>query len=165
MVKNLPAKRETRVRSLDWEDPQEKEMAPHSSILAWRIPWTEEPDRLQSVGSQRVRHNWTTNTFTTWLTGQTIQLYDLLYFSNHHEYSGIPVKKASITYSFLQNVIFKILNLIEIAWVFKIFLSEYSSPMDRGAWWATVHGGRGHKRVRHDLATKPQQRSWFTMLW
>ena len=48
---------ETWVRSLDWEDPLEKEMATHSSILAWRIPWTEEPDGLQSTGSQRVGHN------------------------------------------------------------------------------------------------------------
>ena len=57
MVKNLPAKQETRVRSLGQEDPLEKGMATHSSALAWRIPWTEEPDGLQSVGSQRVRHD------------------------------------------------------------------------------------------------------------
>ena len=57
MVKNLPAKQETRVQFLGWEDPLEKEMATHSSILAWRIPWTEEPGRLQSMGSQRVRYN------------------------------------------------------------------------------------------------------------
>ena len=50
MVKNLPAMRETRVRSLGWEDPLEKEMAIHSSILAWRISWTEEPGGLQSMG-------------------------------------------------------------------------------------------------------------------
>ena len=49
---------ETWVRSLGWEDPLEKEMATHSSILAWRIPWTEEPGRLWSMGSQRVRHGW-----------------------------------------------------------------------------------------------------------
>ena len=48
MVKNLPAMQETQVQSLGWEDPLEKGMATHSSILAWRIPWTEEPDRLQS---------------------------------------------------------------------------------------------------------------------
>ena len=53
-VKRLPAMRETWVQSLGWEDPLEKEMATHSSILAWRIPWTEEPGRLQSTGSQRV---------------------------------------------------------------------------------------------------------------
>ena len=56
-VKNLPAMQETRVQSLDQEDPLEKGMATHSSILAWRIPWTEEPDRLQSTGSQRVGHD------------------------------------------------------------------------------------------------------------
>ena len=57
MVKNLPIKPETRVWSLDWEDPLEKEMAMHSSILAWEIPWTEEPGGLQSLGSQRIRHD------------------------------------------------------------------------------------------------------------
>ena len=57
MVKRLPAMWETRVRSLGWEDPLEKAMAIHSSTLAWKIPWKEEPDRLQSMGSQRVGHN------------------------------------------------------------------------------------------------------------
>ena len=56
-LKGLPAMQETWVRSLGWEDPLEKEMATHSSTLAWRIPWTEEPGRLQSTGSQRVRHD------------------------------------------------------------------------------------------------------------
>ena len=54
MVKHLPAMEETLVRSLGWEDPLEKGMATHSSILAWRIPWTEEPGRLQSIRLQRV---------------------------------------------------------------------------------------------------------------
>ena len=53
--------RETRVRALGWEDPLEKEMAIHSSTIAWKIPWTEEPGRLQSKGSQRVRHDWVTS--------------------------------------------------------------------------------------------------------
>ena len=57
LVKNLPAMRETWVRSLGWEDPLEKEMATHSSILAWRIPWIEEPGGLQSMRSQRVGHD------------------------------------------------------------------------------------------------------------
>ena len=57
MVKNLPAMWETQVRSLGREDPLEKGAPTHSSILAWRIPWTEEPGRLQSMGSQRVGHN------------------------------------------------------------------------------------------------------------
>ena len=57
VVKNLPAKQEMWARSLGQEDPQEKEMATHSSTLAWEIPWTEEPGGLQSIGSQRFRHN------------------------------------------------------------------------------------------------------------
>ena len=56
-VKRLPTTRETPVRSLDREDTLEKEMATHSSTLAWKIPWTEEPGRLQSMGSQRVGHD------------------------------------------------------------------------------------------------------------
>ena len=56
-VKNPPAMQETWVQSLGQEDPLEKEMATHSNILAWRIPWTEEPGRLQSMGSQRVGHD------------------------------------------------------------------------------------------------------------
>ena len=55
-VKNLPAMRETWVQSLGWEDPIEKRMATHSSVLAWRIPWTEEPGELQSMELQRVGH-------------------------------------------------------------------------------------------------------------
>ena len=57
MVKKLPATQETRVQSLGWEDPLEKEMAAHVSILAWRISWTEEPCRLQFTVSQRARHD------------------------------------------------------------------------------------------------------------
>ena len=56
-VKSLFAMQETRVQSLGWEDPMEKEMAAHSSILAWKIPWTAEPGRLLSMGSQRVGHS------------------------------------------------------------------------------------------------------------
>ena len=57
MVKHLPTKRETQVQSLGWEDPLEKEMETHSSTLAWKIPWTEEHSRLDSMGSQRVGHD------------------------------------------------------------------------------------------------------------
>ena len=56
-VRRLPTMQETQVQSLGWEDLLEKEMATHSSILAWKIPWMEEPGRLQSMGSQRVGHN------------------------------------------------------------------------------------------------------------
>ena len=62
--KNQPAMQETQVHCLDQEDPLEKEIATHSGILAWKIPWTEEPGRLQSMGSQS-QHNWATNTNTT----------------------------------------------------------------------------------------------------
>jgi len=68
MVKNLPGMQETRVWSLGRDDPLEKEMATHSSVLAWRIPWTKEPGRLQSMGSQRAGHSW------KWLT-HTIDSY------------------------------------------------------------------------------------------
>ena len=56
-VTRLSAMQETRVRSLGWEDPLENEMAAHSSILAWKIPWTSEPGRLRSMGTQRVGHD------------------------------------------------------------------------------------------------------------
>ena len=57
MVKHLSAMQETWVRTLGWEDPLEKDMAIHSSTIAWKIPWTEEPGRLRSMGSQRVGHD------------------------------------------------------------------------------------------------------------
>ena len=61
MVKNLPAMQETQIWFLSWENPLEKRMATHSSILVWRIPWTEEPGGLQSIGLQRVGHDWATD--------------------------------------------------------------------------------------------------------
>ena len=71
-VKHLPIVWDTWFRSLVWEDPLEKEMATHSSILAWKIPWTEEPGVLQSKGSQRVGHDWAT-TFQETQTGALYQ--------------------------------------------------------------------------------------------
>ena len=68
MVKNLLAMQETQVRCLGRENPLEEDMATNSSILAWKIPLSEKPDRLQSIGSQRVRHNWVTNTFSLCLS-------------------------------------------------------------------------------------------------
>ena len=77
MGKNLPAVQETQVQSLDQEDPLEGEMATHSSLLAWRIPWAEEPGRLQSTGSQRVRHDWATKlSLSLWVSHEIgIRLY------------------------------------------------------------------------------------------
>ena len=70
--------RDLEVQSLGWEDPLEKEMATHSSILAWRIPWTEEPGGLQSKGSQRVRHDWASEHINTHVIFKTI--YDKICF-------------------------------------------------------------------------------------
>ena len=79
MVKRLPAMWETQVQSLSWEDPLEKEMATHSSILAWKIPWTEEPGRPQSMGWQRVRHDWATSlSLKMFKRATTIKCYFLL---------------------------------------------------------------------------------------
>ena len=64
MVKRLPIMWETQVRSLGWEDPREKEMATHCSTLAWKIPWTEERGGLQSMGPQRVGHDFTSLLFS-----------------------------------------------------------------------------------------------------
>ena len=66
IVKTLPAMWETQVRSLGWEDLLEKEMSTHSSILAWGIPWTEEPGGLEPMGSPRVGHNWVTSILMSW---------------------------------------------------------------------------------------------------
>ena len=67
MVQCLPTMWETWVQSLGQEDPLEKEMATHSSNPTWKIPWMEEPDGLQSVGSQRVGHTWATSLFIAWI--------------------------------------------------------------------------------------------------
>ena len=66
-IKSPPTMQETQLRSLSWEDPLEKEMATHSSILAWEIPEMEEPGGLQSMGSPRIRHNWVTFTGDLWM--------------------------------------------------------------------------------------------------
>ena len=75
MIKNSPAMQEIWIWSLGWEDPLDKWMATHSSILAWRIPWTEEPGGLKSMGLQRVGHDWVTDTFTFFGTGVTTSSY------------------------------------------------------------------------------------------
>ena len=80
MVKNLPAIGETRVQSLGWEDPLEKGMATYSSISAWRIPWTVEPGSLQSMGSQRVGHDWETNTLGWfWTVKSKVKVINLMF--------------------------------------------------------------------------------------
>ena len=78
MIKNLPAMQDTWVWSLSREDPLEQDMATHSSILTWRIPWTEEPGRLLSMGAQRIGDDWMTNTISLSLQKQTISNSNLL---------------------------------------------------------------------------------------
>ena len=73
MVKRLPTVRETQVRSLGLEDSLEKEMATHSSTLVWKIPWMEERSRLQSMGAQRVGHNWATSLSLSSIKGQRVE--------------------------------------------------------------------------------------------
>ena len=89
MVKNLPAMQEnpvmceTWVQPLDWEDSLEEGMATHSSILVWRIPWTEEPSRLQSMELQRVRHDWAINTYTSLLSMASFKILDWFPAATH----------------------------------------------------------------------------------
>ena len=76
-VKNLPAIQETQVQILGQEAPLEEEMATHSSMLAWKIPWTEEPGGLYSMELQRVRHNWMTNTHLHMIPYSTLTYYSM----------------------------------------------------------------------------------------
>ena len=81
VVNNLPAVQETRVRFLGWEDPLEKEMATHSSILAWKISGTEEPDGLQPIGLQRVGYDWATNTYLLTSLKSTLMFYSMWFIA------------------------------------------------------------------------------------
>ena len=91
MVKNPPAMQEIWVRFLDWEDSLEKEMATLSSILAWRIPWTEESGRLQFIGSQRVRHTWATKHTTLYIILSCSQM---TVFLPNHKFTVLNKLKA-----------------------------------------------------------------------
>ena len=123
MIKNLPTMQETEVWSPGQEDPLEKEMATHSSIFAWRILWTEEPGMLQSLGSQRVRHNWVTNRMDLPKYSLVVQGLGLCALTAEGA-GSIPGLGRSpgegngnpFQYSCLEN------------------------SMDRGAWQATIHG-------------------------
>ena len=140
MVKNLPAKQETWVQSLGWKDPLEKRMATHSSIHAWKIPWTEEPGELQSTGSESDTAEWLTHTCTNtqcfWCTC-FIQIHNSIWASQVAQGSrnclplqemqeiqlwspgrGDPSEEEMATHSSI----------------------PAAEPMDRGAWQTTVHG-------------------------
>ena len=150
MVRNLAAMQDTQVRSLGWEDPLEKRMATHSSILAWRIPWTEETGGLQSMGSQRVRHDWVTKHSTE---------HDYMCKSMEGKRGDICIRIADSlsctveTKKTLQSNYFLMavpaMQEIQVQWLGcedPLEKATYSRilawriPMDRGACWATVHG-------------------------
>ena len=124
MVKHLPTMRETWVQSLGWEDFLEKEMATHFSILTWKIPWMEEPGRLHSMGSQRVRHDCS------------------LSLSVFLGFPGGSVGKESACNAGDAEVIGLIPGSGRSSGGGHGNLLQFScleNPMDRGAWWATVH--------------------------
>ena len=99
-LKCLPTMWETRVRSLGWEDALEKEMVTHSTILAWRIPWREEPGRLQSTGSQRVGHDWATS------LSLSFTLLSLDWFSLVFSLASLPLFNCSEETNFHLNMSF-----------------------------------------------------------
>ena len=119
-VKNLPVMQKTRVQSLVWEDLLEKGIATHSNILAWRIPWTEEPGGLQSMESQRVGHNWATN---TWLR-------------KHSDHTGLLLSKQYSSPSlFCQHS--KALRIQQCEWMWR-------ETMQEKLWrWKDLNEGRG----------------------
>ena len=133
MVKQLPAMQETWVWYLGQEDPFEKEMATHSIILAWRIPRTKEPGRLQSMGSQRVGHDWATNTHTLkWILGVCV-FAELIYSKLYVRFcGGTSGKELACQCSRHQGCGFD-------PWVRKIPEEGHgNNSTDREAWRATV---------------------------
>ena len=97
LIKNLPAMQKTWILSLGWEDPSKKEMTSHSSILAWRIPWTKELGRLWFMGSQRIRHDWATNTFT--MTKSELVVVQLLSCVQLFATSWTAARQASLSFT------------------------------------------------------------------
>ena len=106
-LKRLPGLQETWIQSLGWEDPVEKRMATHSSILAWRNPWTEEPGGIQSMGSQRVGPDWVTNTSYSYCrmnlfmnSSVTFNMY-IDSQSHYHNHTDLSIKKISLCCSLI----------------------------------------------------------------
>ena len=152
-IKSLPAMQETLVWSLHWEDPLEKGMATHSSTLIWEISWTEEPGRPQSMGLQRVRHDWATNTHTAW------------WFDLHILWN---------TWASLVTQLIKNLPTVQKTWVrslgweypFKKEMATHSSILAWEISWTEEPGrpqSMGLQRLRHDLVTKEQQYTYVYM--
>ena len=126
MEKNLPAMQETQVQSLGWEDALEKGMAIHSSILAWRIPWTEDPGRLQSMGSQRIGQDLVTITHSYLLRASQVALIVMnlpAKVGDVRDVGSIPGSGRSPRGGHSNPLQYSCLE----------------SPMDRGVWQAQVH--------------------------
>ena len=120
-VKRLHAVQETWVRSLGWEDPLEKEMATHSSTLAWKIPWTEEPGRLQSMGSQRVGHDWATSVFSKGTNTDTLS--SNLLRENFFRLKNITILQLKIRQLQIQRI--KDSNFIQLR---KLYTAQMPKP-------------------------------------
>ena len=131
VVKNLPAMQETQVRSLGWEDPLEKGMATYSRILAWRIPWTEESEGLQSMWSQKIGHDWVTNTFTLLLYLEC-EPYDLYDIQSMTTYFKSRFKKKTLRIEIVVRVLSSKRKKYILILVMQIFISWHSQvPTNR----------------------------------
>jgi len=141
MVKNLPAMQETQVWSPGWEDPLEKGMATHSSILAWRIPWTKEPGGLQSMRLQRAGHNWATNAHTPWWN--IMESVNRVCLGTLMRWHGL---KASLRWCLCRGVIE--VRQQAIQWVWSLNRIHVKHPLFvwgepgnwLGRWWAVSEG-------------------------
>ena len=159
MVKCLPTMRETQVQSLGWEDLLEKEMAIHSSTLAWKIPWMEEPGRLQSMGSQGVRHDWVTliHSFiklrtTLFTIHSSPSLWEegmvLMHWSTwNSSFSALCIMHALCIYIFSEILLSKVLTMNSLpSFACACVLSRLSrirlfcDPMDLNLPGSSVHG-------------------------
>ena len=140
MVKNLPAIQETWVLSLGQEDPLEEGMATHSSIFAWRIYWTEEPGRLQFMGSERVGHDWSTN--TSLQVNEKLHS-DLIYFGYNTMYFGF--------------LCVNLLLSLQI-WYKLLWIVDWCEPQNRVS---TSHTSKGRRKP----LWKPHQKlPWYSWL-
>ena len=120
----MPTRQETWVQSLGWDDPLEKGMATHSSILSRKIPWTEEPGGVQSMGSQRVGHDWVTFTFTFFLNFQvdTVLGGGGWWWHCSPCYSDVPRSSREFIFCSFLNVMFYLHQESILGWYFKSFI-------------------------------------------
>ena len=128
-LKHLPAMRDTWVQSLGWENPLEKEMATHSSLLAWRIPWAEEPGGLQSTGSQRVGHDRTTSLSLSLWSGMEARrssgfLIIILCFCKYWQHQHIRLNRKTMSKVFGHNLSNRKMQLVTY---WKIKCRNYNS--------------------------------------